>query len=183
MDVRVIAATHRDLGTEVAAGRFRADLLYRIRVARVDLPALRDRREDIPLLAGDFLRTSAAATNKAVGEVSADAIRALMRYPWPGNVRELRSAVEFAVLHCDGDSVRATDLPPELVTENPPAAPVGASMGTPSADPWGADERGRVLDALRRARGKRAAAARLMGISRATFYRRLHELGISTDEI
>ena len=183
VDVRVIAATHRDLGTEVAAGRFRADLLYRIRVARVDLPALRDRREDIPLLAGDFLRTSAAATNKAVGEVSADAIRALMRYPWPGNVRELRSAVEFAVLHCDGDSVRATDLPPELVTENPPAVPVGGPMGTPAGDPWGADERGRVLDALRRSRGKRAAAARLMGISRATFYRRLHELGISTDEI
>jgi PAS domain S-box-containing protein len=178
-DIRVIAATHQDLTAEVAAGRFRSDLLYRIRVARVDLPALRDRREDIPLLAGEFLRASAAATNKAVEEVSADAIRILMRYPWPGNVRELRSALEFAVLHCDGNCVRGTDLPPELLAD----APRETNAAAPPADPWGEDERGRVLDALRQARGKRVAAARLMGISRATFYRRLDELGISTDEI
>jgi PAS domain S-box-containing protein len=180
VDVRVIAATHQDLTAEVAAGRFRSDLLYRIRIARVDLPALRERREDIPLLVGEFLRTSAAATNKAVDEISEDAIRALMQYPWPGNVRELRSAVEFAVLHCDGTCVRAADLPPELSAA--PAVGTDPAQSLPS-DPWGADERGRILDALRRSRGKRAAAARLMGISRATFYRRLDDLGISTDEI
>ncbi len=179
VDVRVIAATHRDLAAEVSAGRFRSDLLYRIRVARIDLPALRERREDIPLLVGEFLRSSSAATNKTVGEVSEDAIQTLLRHPWPGNVRELRSAMEFAVLHCDGACVRTVDLPPEL--RGPQPERVQATDLPP--DPWGADERGRILDALRRSRGKRAAAARLMGISRATFYRRLDDLGISTDEI
>jgi PAS domain S-box-containing protein len=177
VDVRVVTATHRDLGAEVAAGRFRADLLYRIRIARVDLPPLRDRQEDIPLLAAEFLRGSTKATGKTVDEVSEDAIRVLMEHPWPGNVRELRSAVDYAVLHCGGTCVRALDLPPELLSASAIALPDDAET------PEGADERTRILDALRRSGGKRAAAARLLGISRATFYRRLDDLEITLEDI
>jgi PAS domain S-box-containing protein len=171
IDVRVLAATHRTLSDEVTKGKFRSDLLYRIRVARIMLPPLRRRREDIPLLAVSFLSQFAAASGTPVKELGLGALRLLAEYDWPGNVRELKSAVEFAVIGCKGSVLQEGDLPPEVNPPLDPAREVSADIQ--------ADEKTRILDALNRARGNRALAARMLGISRATFYRRLAELDIS----
>ena len=167
VDVRVLAATHHNLADDVARGTFRSDLLYRIRVVRIHLPPLQQRREDIPLLVSHFLGQCGAAAGKRVEGISKDAMRILLSYRWPGNVRELKSAVEFAIVRSKGHVIEAGDLPAEIVAGNPPPA-------APEAE--GADERQRLLAALKAARGNRVAAARLLGISRATLYRRLAEL-------
>lgn len=172
VDVRILAATNQPLSEQVSSGKFRADLLYRIRVARIDLPPLRNRREDIPLLVTSFLGQTAMTTGKTVEEVSADAMQRLVRYSWPGNVRELKSAVDFAVIHCPGNVIRVSDLPPELLSSDDPQ-PIDLTMVS--------DEKGRVLAALEKTEGNRAAAARLLGVSRATLYRRLASLGIPAE--
>jgi len=174
IDVRLLAATHRSLSDEVAKGNFRPDLFYRIRVARIAVPALRERREDIPLLAASFLAQFSAAAGKQVTELSHEAVRLLMDHPWPGNVRELRSAIEFAVIRCVGAVIRPEDLPPEIFE---PADFVSSIPGDPLND-----EKARFLDALNRSRGNRALAARLLGISRATLYRRLADLNINPED-
>ncbi|HEX6175961.1 MAG TPA: sigma 54-interacting transcriptional regulator [Candidatus Binatia bacterium] len=174
IDVRVLAATHRNLSDEAAKGNFRSDLFYRIRVARITLPPLRERRDDIPLLTASFLAQLSAASKERVTEVSDDALRLITGYPWPGNVRELRSAIEFAVIRCRGTVVQEDDLPPEIFE---PADIRGALRGDPLND-----EKARLVDALGRSRGNRARAARLLGISRATLYRRLSDLKINPEE-
>jgi PAS domain S-box-containing protein len=174
IDVRLLAATHRSLSDEASKGTFRSDLFYRIRVARISVPPLRERREDIPLLAASFLAQIAAASGKRVGAFSQDALRLLMDYPWPGNVRELRSAIEFAVIGCRTEIIQSDDLPPEIVQ----AAELATAI---PGDPL-TDEKTRFLDALSRSRGNRALAARLLGISRATLYRRLSDLKIDSEE-
>ncbi|MGI9067642.1 MAG: sigma 54-interacting transcriptional regulator [Pyrinomonadaceae bacterium] len=175
IDVRVLAATQHNLNEEVAKNNFRPDLLYRIRVVRIILPRLRERREDIPLLADAFLaQCRAMTTGKRVEGVSHEAMRRLLEYTWPGNVRELKSAIEFAVIRCKGFVVQGEDLPMELLESNylqtlPDNVP-------PSPQP--PDERQRLLAALENARGNRTVAAHLLGISRATLYRRLANLNI-----
>ena len=170
VDVRVLAATHQNLHKLVAAEKFRADLFYRIRVARVHVPPLRERREDILLLVASFLSHGCAVTGKTVESVDSRAMQKLMEYPWPGNVRELKSAIEYAVVHAKTSAIRFTDLPPEVID---PTQPEITSLGGSQ------DEKGKVLAALERARGNRAAAARSLGIGRATLYRRLSALGIN----
>ena len=171
VDVRVVSATHQNLEELVKTGTFRSDLWYRIRVARVRLPALRDRREDIPLLSSIFFGQSRAATKKdSVQEISAEAMQTLVKYTWPGNVRELKSALEYAFIHCRSTAIQVSDLPPEMVQS--PLPTVG------SLDPT-MDEKEQIVLALKRAKGKRAEAARILGMSRSTFYRRLEGLGIS----
>jgi DNA-binding NtrC family response regulator len=172
IDVRFLTATHQNLHDQVAHGAFRADLFYRIRVARLHLPALRQRRQDIPLLTRAFLAQCRATMGKPVQDVSHDAMRCLLDYDWPGNVRELKSAIEYAVIHCRGAVLLADDLPPELF--HPPT-----THTTTNALPQ--DEKQRFLSALEHTQGNRTAAARLLGISRATFYRRLAALGIAHD--
>ena len=171
IDVRMLAATHRTLSDEVANGNFRSDLLYRIRVARILLPPLRQRREDIPLLAASFFAQFATTSGKPVKELSLDALRLLSEYDSPGNVRELKSAIEYAVIGCKSSVVQEDDLPPE----------VHPSLESPNeiSSASGVDEKARLQQALDRAGGNRAKAARLLGISRATFYRRLADLKIS----
>jgi DNA-binding NtrC family response regulator len=174
IDLRVIVATQHDLSEEVEKGRFRADLLYRIRVARIQLPPLSERREDIPLLVGYFLGQSRAATGKSyVEDISSEAMDVLLDYHWPGNLRELRNATEFAVIRCKGPVIQAIDLPPEI-----------ADLSTPpsQADETKEDERQLMLDILKRAGGNRSLAARMLGIGRTTLYRRLAELGIKSEE-
>ncbi len=170
IDLRVLAATHRDLSKEAQEGRFRPDLLYRIRVARIELPLLRERREDIPLLVGAFLGQSRAATGKPVRAVSDEAMRILLQYDWPGNVRELKSAIDFATLHCEGSVIENEDLPPEI-----PYAKYAQPHGGDAHE----DEKQRVLAALDSANGNRTVAARQLGMSRATLYRRLARLDIN----
>jgi transcriptional regulator with PAS, ATPase and Fis domain len=172
VDVRVVAATHHNLSEDVVRGSFRADLLYRIRIARVQLPPLRERREDIPLLAHSFLSQICTTTGKTIDGISPETLRLLMSHVWPGNVRELKSAIEFAVISCKRRDILPTDLPPEIA-----AVPV-----VPSPSTWiplsGQDEKSKLLAALSDAKGNRTEAAKRLGVSRATFYRRLVELNI-----
>lgn len=165
VDVRVLAATHHNLSQDVANGVFRADLLYRIRVARIHLPSLRNRREDIPLLVASFLGQCCAVTGKPVDRVSPEAMQALTNYAWPGNVRELKSAIESGVISCKETTIRIDDLPPEVFDSLVPQMPFEAPQ----------DEKARLLAALNQAKGNRTMAARLLGVSRATLYRRLTE--------
>ena len=170
VDVRVVTATHQNLQELVNAGSFRSDLMYRVRVARIQLPALRDRREDIPLLSTVFFGQSRATTKKEnVQEISDKAMQILIKYPWPGNVRELKSAIDYAFIHCHGSVIEPSDLPPEC--SNPVAA-------LPLAIEPPVDEKEQILEALRRAKGKRAEAARILGMSRSTLYRRLESFGL-----
>jgi DNA-binding NtrC family response regulator len=168
VNVRILAATHRDLAQAAAAGTFRQDLLYRIRVTRIPVPPLRDRRDDVPLLVSWFLGRMRGAGGRPVDDISRDAMDALVRYDWPGNVRELKSAIESAVISCPTSVIQITDLPVEVT------AAAGAALSP--------DERQRILEALARTEGNRAAAARLLGIGRTTLYRRLKELDIAIEE-
>jgi DNA-binding NtrC family response regulator len=120
IDVRVISATNRDLQAAVNAGKFRADLFYRLRVVQMDLPPLRERRDDIPLLAEHFLKSYAAKYQLKCTALSPAALKRLLAYDWPGNVRELRNAIERSVVLADGTALQAGDLPPELATVSPP---------------------------------------------------------------
>lgn len=176
VDVRILAATHRDLNAEVEKESFCQDLLYRLRIARVQLPPLHQRREDIPLLISHFLRETSNTIGKEVKEVNQQAMRLLMDHSWPGNVRELKSAIDFAAIRCTQGIIQPEDLPPEVLTSTTPTTDQPALSETPAAAPRG--ERERFLDALEQTGGNRTAAARLLGISRATFYRRLDELGL-----
>ena len=165
VDVRIVAATHRTLDREVEAGRFREDLLYRIRVARVTLPPLRDRRSDLPLLVRTFMRKANARMGTGITTIGDDALRRMVDYDWPGNVRELRNAVESALIQAEGPTLRARDLPPELT---------GEAIALDAAQ----DDAERIRAALEQTDGNRSAAADLLGISRSTLYRRLDEYGI-----
>jgi DNA-binding NtrC family response regulator len=168
VDIRVLAATHRNLAQEAVQSRFRQDLLYRIRVARISLPALRDRREDLPLLVRSFLAQHRASTGRQVDAISDEAMAVIVAHGWPGNVRELRNALEFAVIRASGSIVQPEDLPPELLECFPEVLPGQQSR----------DGTQRIKEALRWARGNRTKAATVLGISRATLYRRLRDLGI-----
>jgi DNA-binding NtrC family response regulator len=172
IDVRVLVATHHNLSQDVLNGAFRADLLYRIRVARIQLPPLRERREDIPLLVASFLEHGCVMIGKSVHDVSSEAMGILMDYMWPGNVRELKSAIECALIRCDGPVIEANDFPSEILEASGLRFP---------ADSQEKNEKTRLVSALQSVRGNREAAARLLGISRATLYRRLAELKSKSD--
>jgi DNA-binding NtrC family response regulator len=174
INIRILAATQHNLQEAVARGRFRADLLYRIRVGRLALPALRERREDISLLAQAFLDHNQVALGYPRCEVSPAAMRLLVDYAWPGNVRELRSAMECAVIGCRGTVIQPTDLPPEIGQDVSPHRPAAS---------FPPDENGALLTAITQAGGNRGRAAHLLGISRATLYRRLSKLHLSLDTI
>jgi DNA-binding NtrC family response regulator len=171
VDVRVISATNASLAREVAEGRFREDLLYRLNTIEVALPALRDRREDIPTLAAHFLGEQAARYRKPVHEFDAGATQALLDHPWPGNVRELRHAVERAVLMAPGERVTAADL--ALSHAVPGAAP--GSLGEMTLDEA---EKHLIRRALARADGNVSRAADALGLSRSALYRRIQLHGL-----
>jgi DNA-binding NtrC family response regulator len=178
VDVRVIAASHKDLAAEVRAGRFREDLLFRLRVARITVPPLRSRRTDVPLLAEHFLRDACSQAGKSLSGFAPETLQYLISYEWPGNVRELKSCVDYAIICAAGPRVRPDELPPEL-RQTAISAPVEPFPAQP-ADV--ADERSRILAALSATRGNRSQAAKRLGISRATFYRRLQELNLTVDD-
>ena len=178
IDVRVLAATNRDLASEVRAGRFREDLLYRLRVARLRVPPLRERLDDLPLLIPAFLGGQGAAEQSGL-KLSPEVMQLLESYHWPGNVRELRNTVEYLMIHCRHGVAQPEHLPPEIRTGGGEIMAVGGTTES-NGDP--ADrERVRVRRALARADGNRSRAAQLLGISRATLYRRLNRLGIASD--
>jgi DNA-binding NtrC family response regulator len=178
VDARIVCATHRDLRSEVAAGRFREDLYFRLVVYPIVLPPLRQRREDIPLLVGHFLRTLGSRDGRSVQRIAADALEALRRHDWPGNVRELANVVHRSMLACPGDEIRLGDLPPDLRNAMLPRLPTGGAR--PELDlcqdrvmPLRELEERAIAHALRVANGSVGKAARLLGIGRATLYRRI----------
>jgi DNA-binding NtrC family response regulator len=170
VDVRVIAATNADVSQLVAEKRFREDLLYRLNTVEIRIPPLRDRKEDVPLLANYFLRQQAGRYGKPVREFAPDAMRALLEHAWPGNVRELRHAVERAVLLAQGTTVGADDV--ELRAK-PAAAPSIDEMTLEDAERW------LITRALQRHDGNVSRAADALGVSRSALYRRLQHFGIS----
>jgi two-component system response regulator HydG len=176
VDARIVAATNRELAAEVKAGRFREDLFYRLDVVTVRLPPLRERREDVPLLAAAFLRRLAAANGRPVIGFTPAAMAALEAAPWPGNVRELLHAVERAVILARGERVDVGDLPEGLRGASPGA---GSSAGTPAAltippgTPMDEVERLVIRETLRQTRGDKTLAAQILGIAPRTIYRKL----------
>jgi two-component system response regulator HydG len=178
VDIRLVCATNRDLSQEVKGGRFREDLFYRINVIPIRIPPLRDRIEDVPLLADHFLRMFASKHGKAVEGVSDAALHLMGNYGWPGNVRELENAIERAVVLCRGGMVDVDDLPPEL--RDPQAGhgrQITFSVGTPLAEV----ERRMIMETLKFTRGDKRLAADLLGIATRTIYRKI-EAGLVREE-
>ncbi|MCB9378976.1 MAG: sigma-54-dependent Fis family transcriptional regulator [Holophagales bacterium] len=175
VDVRVVAATNRDLAAEVAAGRFREDLYYRLNVIALALPPLRERREDVPMLVDHF--AARAARRHATPEVAIPpaVMRRLIEHAWPGNVRELANAVERLVLLAEGGSARAEDLPEELRPGGERPAPEGAFRLPAQGLSWEAHERDLLRQALELAGGNRARAARLLDLPYKAFLYRVEK--------
>ena len=174
VDVRIIAATNQDLTQAMAAGRFRPDLYYRLNVIGVHLPELKDRREDIILLAQHFLEMYRERLKKEVREVSPEALALLLDYDWPGNVRELENCIERAVVLARGEALRPEHLPGSLrrlTTERSLTFSVGTSLELL--------ERQAILATLREVKGNKTAAARLLGISQRTLYRKVKAYGMN----
>jgi two-component system, NtrC family, response regulator AtoC len=178
-DIRVLAATNRDLDEAVKAGRFRADLFYRLNVIRIVLPPLRDRKEDIPALAQHFRARYAAETKRPVRRVSAEAMDLLCRYDWPGNVRELANTIERAVVLCSGETITPADL--ALQGTHPPSRahdPIPAGEADGFHDQINHYRRQVLMNALRRTNWNRTQAAKLLGLQRTHFLRLLQKLNI-----
>ncbi len=186
IDVRIVAATNKDLRALVASGRFREDLFYRLAVVPIELPPLRERASDIPQLVAQFLRRRRSAGPRPT-ELAPEALIRLQRYAWPGNIRELENVVERASILSDGKSIKESDLPP-LGAVSAPTGPGSDTVPAPSVDrPLKEQllevsrviERRAIVAALRDTSGSPSRAARKLGISRATFYNKLKELEIN----
>jgi transcriptional regulator with PAS, ATPase and Fis domain len=178
VDVRIVSATHRALRKEVEAGRFRADLMYRLRVIPIFLPALRERSEDIALLCQKLIERMNTTARRRIERISPAALHVLELHDWPGNVRELANVLAYAYSIGEGPILQPTDLPPELL-DTPPGRPdvqaaVVARAGEGQSDP----ELRRILAALERTGGNKNRAARLLGISRITLWRKLRAAGL-----
>ncbi len=176
VDVRVIAATNKDLKQQVEKGAFREDLYYRLAVVPLQLPALRERREDIPLLVEHCIKKYCSQNHFPLKSVAAKALQLLLDAPWPGNVRELENVIERAVLLSPGAEIR----PEALFPHQPPARGEGEGQFLPQVARAAQEvvEREKIREVLHRARGVRSRAARLLGISRATLYSKLKRYGL-----
>jgi DNA-binding NtrC family response regulator len=187
VDVRVISATNRDLRQLVHEGRFREDLLYRLDVYNIHIPPLRERRDDIPLLAQSFLGDLRAEMDKPVTQFSDTAMAVLSRHDWPGNVRELRNAVERSLLSCRGETIGVDDLPDRITGGGRSVRQHSAGLGQLGADGLDAClqdmERKLIIEALSACDGVQVQAARRLGISERSLWHRLKKLGIQVDRI
>jgi DNA-binding NtrC family response regulator len=176
VDFRLIAATNRDLEKEVAEGRFREDLYYRLKVVTLRIPPLRERPGDLPVLAEHFLSAFAQEHGKPPVQLSQEALEVFARYPWPGNVRELRNVLESAVIFHQGQEITPADLPAEVrgsTAVSATGSPVQAVVGQPRT--MDEIERQAILETLQRTGGHRARAADLLGIGLRTLQRKLKE--------
>jgi len=172
-DVRLIAATNKDLAQLVAEGKFREDLFFRLHVVPLTMPPLRDRKVDIPMLTESFLKESAIENSKPHRELTPEAMARILDYDWPGNVRELRTAIEHGVVMSTSGQIALRDLPSSLrgsVLPNVPPAFSGLNLRD--------TETNLILKALESCGGNRSEAAEKLGISRRTLHRRLHEMQI-----
>jgi DNA-binding NtrC family response regulator len=179
VDVRLVAATNRDLAAAMRTGQFREDLYYRINTITVLLPPLRERREDVAMLAEHFLETNATY---GVKRLHPAALTALEGYGWPGNVRELRHVIERGVILCKGDEITVGDLPPEVAKTGSPL-PSAASTASSPAPSLEAMERQHIVATLRQVGGHRGKAASLLGIDPKTLYRKILGYQITPAEL
>nr|BFD44040.1 sigma-54 dependent transcriptional regulator [Pseudomonas sp. FFPRI_1] len=189
VDVRVIAATNKNLLEAVANKEFREDLYYRLNVFPIPLPALRERVEDIPPLARHFAHSLGATAGKRITGFSAQALQAMANYTWPGNIRELQNCVERATIVASGQVIEESDLPGYLFDSQPQGALHGAAISVGPQVPSDLDsalaevEKAYILAALHQSNGVQAAAAQMIGISERSFWYRLKKLGIQVDKI
>ena len=173
VDVRVVAATNRNLEEEVKAGKFREDLFYRLNVVRIEMPSLRERMDDIPLLMHAFLREFNIENKKNIKGFDKASKAAMIKYNWPGNIRELKNAVESAVVMCTGDEIKMEDLPRALRSQGEEKVitiPIGITM----------DEAEKIIiqENLAANKGNKSRTADILGIGRKTLHRKLEELNI-----
>ncbi len=169
VDVRIVTATHRDIAERTRTGEFREDLYYRIRVFQIDLPPLRERRDDLPLLVDHFVAALCEQTGRAIDRVSAAGLRAILEYDWPGNIRELRNAIEHAFVIAGSNEIDPDDLPAEVLNSTRART---ESRGARSAT---AQE---IVAMVEATGGNRAEAARRLGVSRVALWKRIRKLGI-----
>ncbi len=185
-DVRLIAATNKNLEQLVREGKFRDDLFFRLNVVRITMPPLRERKEDIPILVRGFLRHFCKENNKPLLELAPDAMDALLTYDWPGNIRELRTAIEHGVVMSTGQKITLRDLPMAVRQAARAASPRGIS----AAEAFGIGEKSSPLDlhetekkliaqALAATNGNVTAAAKKLGISRRTLHRKINEMNVA----
>jgi two-component system NtrC family response regulator/two-component system response regulator HydG len=170
VDVRILASTNRDLKEEIKQGAFREDLFYRLNVVTLSFPPLRERKEDIPLLARHFVARYAEENRKEISGIRQEALELLVRYNWPGNVRELENVIQRAVVLCRGDEIKTSDLPPEVSTPEPREG-LGLHVGMTTAEA----ERLLILETLRAYEANRTKAAEVLGISIRTLRNKLNE--------
>ena len=174
VDVRVISATNKNLSSLVKTGAFRKDLYFRINVIPIQMPPLRERVEDIPLLAESFFRKLRIKSGKSIEGISNLALEVLIRYPWPGNVRELKSAFEYAFVTCQEPLIHPHHLPPDILKEE--KANQDANAVLPTKQEIGKRQ---LIDALTRAKGNQSVAAEILGICRVTVWNRMKRFGIT----
>jgi two-component system, NtrC family, response regulator AtoC len=178
VDVRIIAATNRDLEAEYRAGNFRKDLYFRLDVVTIHLPALRERRSDIPMLVHWFLERHAKGSGI---QVTGAAMKTLLQYDWPGNVRELENCIERATALGDGKLIHFSDLPPSITSQVSPASRASLELpgnGTLSATDLEEIERATIARVFEQVNGDKVMAGKMLGISRATLYRKLKRYNI-----
>ena len=177
IDVRVVAATNRDLAQEVQKGTFRQDLYYRLNILCISLPSLRKRAEDIPLFINHFVRFLGGRCGRPNLRVSYDVLRKCQNYGWPGNVRELKNAVERMVILCDGDEIQASDLPPEIGGGGGAAIPAGGQI-VGSMCALADVEKAHIEGVLKECEGNKKRASEVLGIYRSTLYSKLKTYNI-----
>jgi len=178
VDVRIIAATNRHLPDMVSKGLFREDLFFRINIVPINLPPLRERKEDIPLLVSSFMDELGAHTNKKITGLNREVLDGFMQYSWPGNVRELKSALEYAFLVCESRLIETNHLPPQfqhpksLGADNP-------SAGKQLSAPYDGNEKRELIEALRKTGGNQTQASKILGVHRMTVWNRMRKYGLS----
>jgi len=183
-DVRIIAATNANLAEKVTYGSFREDLYYRLKVVEVKLPPLRDRKGGIPILVHHFLSLFRKKLNRNIHGISDQAMEALIRCSWPGNVRELRHVIERACVLCEGSTISLEHFSEDILKSKTPSNKRPASQThqtNMAALPPYISEKDEIIDALKRARGNKTKAARLLTIDRSTLYRKMQRIGIASD--
>jgi PAS domain S-box-containing protein len=178
-NVRILAATNKDLAKLMEEGLFREDLYYRINVIPIYLPPLRDRLDDIPLLTDAFIHRMCLKTEKTITGIAKDALDVFMHYRWPGNIRELLNVIEYAFVLCPQGEISVSHLPAQLLGHHPMHVQQASSVRSKSST---GDQRQELIQALQAAHGNKSEAARRLGISRVTLWKRIKKFGIQVDK-
>ena len=180
-DLRIVAATNRDLRELVAQGKFRDDLYFRLAVVKFDLPPLKDRREDIPYLVDHFINKNNARRGKNIISVSPEVMNILLRHDFPGNIRELENVIEYAFVVCRGSIIQKDHLPEELIKAQPSKKNSDVTYSTPVTK--AIDEQTQITSILKKHKGNQSAAAKELGINRSTLWRKLKRYGLDPKDI